>query len=237
MNIKHVSVAVLWLLSLVLTGRLTWEYTSRQSAPEEKDGNSRLLFPERTRSAASHRETASYDVSRPSVESFVFDPNEADTSQLLRLGLTPAQVRSICRHRAKGYVYSSKEDFSRVPFLTKGQWARLEPLIRIGEQYQLLSPRGSRAERAVQADTLRRAQSAGEERPSGRDSSAVIPRVNLNRDSFKRLVNHPFLSFEQVKALRNFQRRYGTLHNMSELLALAEFSPEDTVRLSPYADF
>lgn len=238
MNFKHIFICVLWLLSLVLVGRLTWEYTSSQSSPE-KHGEyvTRPFLTGRAGDAAPRRKASSYDVSRPRVESFVFDPNEADTSQLLRLGLTPAQVRSICRHRARGYVYSSKEDFSRVPFLTKGQWAHLAPLIRIGEQYQLLLPRESRAEAAVYSDTLLRTQSVKEERPSGRDTSSVIPRVNLNRDSFKRLVGHPFLSFVQVKALKAFQRRYGAVHNMSELLALSEFSAADTARLSPYVDF
>lgn len=36
------------------------------------------------------------------IESFEFDPNEADSTQLLRLGLAPFQVRSIYRYRAKG---------------------------------------------------------------------------------------------------------------------------------------
>ena len=77
-----------------------------------------------------------YAVPQASVESFPFDPNEADSTQLLRLGLTPAQVRSIYRHRAKGYVYSTPEDFARTPFMTKGQWNRLKPLIKIGDQYK-----------------------------------------------------------------------------------------------------
>lgn len=77
-----------------------------------------------------------YAVPKTAVESFPFDPNEADSTQLLRLGLTPAQVRSIYRHRAKGYVYSTPEDFARTPFMTKGQWDHLKPLIKIGDQYK-----------------------------------------------------------------------------------------------------
>ena len=81
-------------------------------------------------------ETRYYAVPKTAVESFPFDPNEADSTQLLRLGLTPAQVRSIYRHRAKGYVYSTSEDFARTPFMTKGQWNHLKPLIKIGDQYK-----------------------------------------------------------------------------------------------------
>lgn len=84
------------------------------------------------------------DASLP--ESFPFDPNEADSTQLLRLGLAPFQVRSIYRYRAKGGRFSTKDDFRRVYRLTNEQWDHLAPLIRIGKKYQLvdLSPEPSR---------------------------------------------------------------------------------------------
>ena len=47
-------------------------------------------------------------------DSFMFDPNDADSTQLLRLGLAPFQVRSIYRYRAKGGRFSTKDDFRRV---------------------------------------------------------------------------------------------------------------------------
>lgn len=78
------------------------------------------------------------DASLP--ESFPFDPNEADSTQLLRLGLAPFQVRSIYRYRAKGGRFSTKDDFRRVYRLTNEQWEHLAPLIRIGKKYQLVDP-------------------------------------------------------------------------------------------------
>jgi DNA uptake protein ComE-like DNA-binding protein len=85
-------------------------------------------------------------------ESFPFDPNEADSTQLLRLGLAPFQVRSIYRYRAKGGRFSTKDDFRRVYRLTNEQWEHLAPLIRIGKKYQLvdLSPEPSRTVSASQ---------------------------------------------------------------------------------------
>jgi DNA uptake protein ComE-like DNA-binding protein len=71
-------------------------------------------------------------------ESFPFDPNEADSTQLLRLGLAPFQVRSIYRYRAKGGRFSTKDDFRRVYRLTNEQWEHLSPLIRIAKKYQLV---------------------------------------------------------------------------------------------------
>lgn len=90
------------------------------------------------------------DASLP--ESFPFDPNEADSTQLLRLGLAPFQVRSIYRYRAKGGRFSTKDDFRRVYRLTNEQWDHLAPLIRIGKKYHLvdLSPEPSRTVSASQ---------------------------------------------------------------------------------------
>ena len=190
----------------------------------------------------SFRESKSryYAVPKTAVESFPFDPNEADSTQLLRLGLTPAQVRSIYRHRAKGYVYSTPEDFARTPFMTKGQWNRLKPLIKIGDRYKPLNRdsmfNGQRSMFNGQCSTATVSRSVrSENQDSTLHSSLFI--INLNEASFKSLVRHPFLSYEQVKAVKNFQRKYGRIRNMTELLILPEFTVEDTLRLSPYLQF
>lgn len=68
-------------------------------------------------------------------ESFYFDPNTADSTQLLRLGLQPWQVRNIYKYRAKGGVYRKKEDFARLYGLTVKDYRRLEPYIQISSDY------------------------------------------------------------------------------------------------------
>uniref|UniRef100_A0AB33JL28 Helix-hairpin-helix domain-containing protein n=1 Tax=Prevotella sp. GTC17262 TaxID=3236797 RepID=A0AB33JL28_9BACT len=73
---------------------------------------------------------------RQTAERFAFDPNTADSTQLLRLGLQPWQVRTIYRYRAKGGIYRQPEDFARLYGLTKGQYESLRPYIVIGEDYQ-----------------------------------------------------------------------------------------------------
>lgn len=90
------------------------------------------------RSAPASSQYYAVDASQP--ESFPFDPNEADSTQLLRLGLAPFQVRSIYRYRAKGGRFSTKDDFRRVYRLTNEQWEHLAPLIRIARKYQLVDP-------------------------------------------------------------------------------------------------
>ena len=70
------------------------------------------------------------------VEEFYFDPNSADSTQLLRLGLPAWMVRNIYRYRARGGVYRTKRDFARTYGLTKKDYQRLEPYIRISDDYQ-----------------------------------------------------------------------------------------------------
>lgn len=68
-------------------------------------------------------------------ETFYFDPNTADSTQLLRLGLQSWQVKNIYKYRAKGGVYRKKEDFARLYGLTVKDYRRLEPYIRISADY------------------------------------------------------------------------------------------------------
>ena len=66
----------------------------------------------------------------------LFDPNTADSTQLLALGLQPWQVRNIYRYRAKGGVFREPEDFARVYGLTAGQFRELLPYIRISSDFR-----------------------------------------------------------------------------------------------------
>lgn len=69
-------------------------------------------------------------------ELFPFDPNTADSAQLLRLGLQSWQVRNVYRFRAAGGIYRRPSDFARLYGLTAGQYRQLRPYIRIGRDYQ-----------------------------------------------------------------------------------------------------
>lgn len=77
-----------------------------------------------------------YSVDGKKAELFPFDPNTADSTQLLRLGLRPWQVRAVYRYRAAGGVYSRPSDFARLYGLTLKQYRQLEPYIRIANDYR-----------------------------------------------------------------------------------------------------
>lgn len=76
-----------------------------------------------------------YYVAPKHVERFAFDPNTADSTQLLRLGLQPWQVRNIYKYRAAGGIYRKPEDFAKLYGLTVKQYRELEPYIRISSDY------------------------------------------------------------------------------------------------------
>ena len=77
-----------------------------------------------------------YRVEGRQIELFPFDPNTADSTALLRLGLQPWQVRNIYKYRAAGGVYRQRSDFARLYGLTQKQYRTLEPYIHIGSDYQ-----------------------------------------------------------------------------------------------------
>lgn len=72
-------------------------------------------------------------------ELFAFDPNTADSTDLLRLGLQPWQVRSVYHYRAKGGIYRKPADFARLYGLTQKQYRELEPYIHISSDYSPVS--------------------------------------------------------------------------------------------------
>lgn len=70
--------------------------------------------------------------------SFAFDPNTADSTQLLALGFSPWQVRNIYKYRAKGGRFHQKEDLSRIYGMTGEQLNHLLPLVNIAPEYRYL---------------------------------------------------------------------------------------------------
>lgn len=65
-------------------------------------------------------------------ELFYFDPNLADSTQFLRLGLRPYIVRNIYKYRAKGGVFRKPDDFAKLYGLDSELFERIRPYIRIG---------------------------------------------------------------------------------------------------------
>lgn len=62
-------------------------------------------------------------------------------------------------------------------------------------------------------------------------------RLRINHSTFKELVRHPYLSYEQTKDIVNHIRHYGPLRSWQDLRLYKEFTDEDFRRLTPYVSF
>jgi DNA uptake protein ComE-like DNA-binding protein len=143
-----IAIATLVLIALWLTGN------SNMATTVATEANDSITQQHDTVRKGYYRRSLAInvgDVPTRHMEEFPFDPNTADSTQLLRLGLQPWQVRSIYRYRARGGVFRSKRDFAQLYGLTKKDYLRLEPYIRISDDYQPASTLFSKEER----DTLR----------------------------------------------------------------------------------
>lgn len=235
-----------------------------------------------------------YAVRGRTVSRFPFDPNTADSTELLALGLEPWQVRNIYKYRAKGGVFRKKEDFGRVYGLTNRQYRDLAPLIRIGSDYQPYMSRGyqnvpydeapdsvpgrrfpaklRQGERIDlnDADTVlllkvpgigsyfarqivRKRKMLGgfysvrqlleiqdmpeEALPYFDVNPAKVHRLNVNKLSLVDLRRHPYINYYQAKAIVDYRRLYGEIHDMGQLKLMKYFTPDDFERLRHYIEY
>ena len=129
---RRAFLALEWLLLLGIVGYSIWKWQTPKDVTEEEEERREWLSKPAKPFVYAEKEEA--------VESFPFDPNTADSTTLLRLGLSPWQVRSIYRYRAKHGRYHKVEDFMRLPGLTNEQWERLKPYVRIAPQFRYVEP-------------------------------------------------------------------------------------------------
>ena len=126
-------VAILVAITLVGIAIFALNFVGLESNPIEKEERYHNAI---NNHAPTNTAYATEEARQMKAETFVFDPNTADSTQLLRLGLRPWQVRNIYRYRAKGGIYRTKEDFAFVYGLTVKEYRRLAPYIRISEDYR-----------------------------------------------------------------------------------------------------
>jgi len=65
------------------------------------------------------------------------------------------------------------------------------------------------------------------------DKTKITP-LNCNKATFKELVAHPYLNYEQVKALVNYREKMGAIKRLDDLVNLPNFEENDIERLKPY---
>ena len=68
-------------------------------------------------------------------------------------------------------------------------------------------------------------------------SSPNLQSINLNKASFQALNRHPYISYEQTKALLQYIRLYGKVKDEKALMETGIFTKEEVERLKPYLTF
>lgn len=156
---------------------------------------------------------AYYQTKGRKAELFTFDPNTADSTQLLRLGLAPWQVRNIYRYRAKGGVYRHKTDFARLYGLTAGQYRRLEPYISISDDYRPASEVYSQPKQdATARDTIKY--------PLKLHPGQT---VSLNTADTALLKRVPGIGSGFARSITAYRQRLGGFHSTAQLLEIEGF--------------
>ena len=220
-------------------------------------------------------------------QTFPFDPNACDSVTFVRLGLKPWMTHNALKYRRKGGRWRSPEDFKRLYGLTKADFERLKPYIRIDSEDKSFSDSRRRYDsirasypqkykeltimdlNAADTTQLKRIPGVGSyyaskicryrERLGGFVSRNQIKEVdglpediekwfevspnvsvktlNINKSTFKQLIHHPYLNYEQVKEIMNYIRKFGPIKSWRDLSLSEHFTPEDFKRLQPYIVF
>lgn len=191
-------------------------YAGKIEGEEQSDRDSTYYSP-RTRKATPHAQQY-YRVEQTPVERFAFDPNTADSTQLLRLGLQPWQVRNIYKYRAKGGIYRKKEDFARLYGLTAKQYRELEPYIHISDDYRPASELFKNTEEQhYERDTLKYPIKLKEGET-----------VTLNVADTTALKKVPGIGSAYARAIIGYGKRLGGYVSTSQLLEISNF-PEKSL--------
>lgn len=65
----------------------------------------------------------------------------------------------------------------------------------------------------------------------------VYRRIPINKATVAEMGKHPYMGFTRARAIDNYRRNYGVIHDLSELLLLPDFTEEVITRLIPYVEY
>ena len=168
-----------------------------------------------------------YGMTERKAELFAFDPNTADSTAFLRLGLQPWMIRNIYKYRAAGGIFRCREDFARVYGITKKQYEKLAPYIRIADDYLPASEFYSSYYDNNQSATRENRQPA-----APRDTSLYPHKLKtgehiaLNTADTTQLKKIPGIGSSFARAILRRREKLGGFYSSSQLLEIDGFPQE-----------
>ena len=179
-----------------------------------------------------------YASEQNSEELFCFDPNTADSTTLLKLGLRPWQVRNIYKYRSHGGIYRKPQDFARLYGLSAHKYKQLLPYIRIADEYRMTAAEyvgnlGKEESRLY----YKNKNYTYEERQHGRYDEKAIPsnyprkistgeHITLNTADTTELKRVPGIGSYYSKAIIRYGERLGGYVSVDQLDEIEGFPPE-----------
>ena len=217
----------------------------------------------------------------------LFDPNTADSTTLVHLGLKPWQAKNMLKYRAAGGRYHKAEDLKKLYDMTDSMYQALVPYICIarektdslvGDSAQLDSlptwlPKKDTILNLRTADTmdLKMIRGIGSYRAKQivryreqlggfvrveqmleakgmeevADSilthffldSTDVKQLMVNQIGVQQLSRHPYLRFEQAKAIYELRRKKISLKSIEELRELDCLDAKTIEKIAPYLNF
>ena len=141
-----------------------------------------------------------------------FDPNEADSTELSRLGLSPYVVRNILKYRQKGGRFRTPESFSRIYGLEQEQFETLKPYIRIARP---------KAAEIKEVDTMT-VRKVVEKKPFKYPEGTL---VDVNSADTTELKKIPGIGSGIAKAIVAYRSRLGGFYSLEQLTEIEYVTP------------
>ncbi len=210
--------AIIILLIVIIIGLVVFPLV--KCSEEDRNVPNKTEYAEK-QNKNSRKKPQYYKVPEKEYELFYFDPNTADSTQLLRLGLQPWQVRNIYKYRAAGGRYRKPTDLARLYGLTLKQYKRLEPYIKIEKE-------------VMAADVYKKSD---DEKPIRKDYALIAypvkikegEHIDINLADTSELKRIPGIGSYYAKRIVSFRQCLGGIANVHQLLEIQGF-PESSLK-------
>ena len=146
-----------------------------------------------------------------------FDPNTADSIELLSLGLPNFVVRNVLKYRQKGGRFLTAESFSRIYGLEKSQFEVLRPYIRITQTVK--PPKIQITSAPKEPDTIQLAIKKSFKYPEG-------TLVDVGVADTTELKKIPGIGSYIAKQIVYYRNKLGGFYHVSQLEELDYMTPE-----------
>lgn len=163
-----------------------------------------------------------------SSELFVFDPNTATLQEFVRLGLDTRTAAGIIKYRERGKRFEIPADFATCYGVAIEDYTRLEPYIRIGEEFAL-KPTAGAVSRSVPGKPY---VNSRETAPSVAGTTPAEPSlVELNGADSALLRSVSGIGEVLVVRIVEYRDRLGGFACKSQLAEIKGMSPENLERI------